>query len=192
MAEQHDRDGQEGAPPPRRLGEVERPRGEPPRTMSDPKELLAGYLDYYRATVLQKLAGLGEVELRGSRLPSGWSPLELLWHLTHVERRWLVWGFDRQDVAAPWGDHDAAGRWRVPEGMSAAEVVRRFEEQCARSRQIVGAAGLADRASTGGRFDTEAEAPALSWILLHLLQEYARHAGHLDIARELADGRVGE
>ncbi|GAA3647760.1 DUF664 domain-containing protein [Streptomyces chitinivorans] len=55
--------------------------------------MASAYLDHYRDTVLRKLAGLSEAELRGSRLPSGWSPLELLWHLTCVERRWFRWGF---------------------------------------------------------------------------------------------------
>lgn len=62
--------------------------------------------------------------------------------------------------------------------------------ECARSREVVAAAGLHEPARTGGRF-TE-EAPELVWILLHVLQEYARHMGQLDVVRELADGAVGE
>lgn len=63
-------------------------------------------------------------------------------------------------------------------------------EQGNRTREIVSRADLADRAPEGPRF--EAEPPALSWILFHVLQEYARHAGHLDIVREMADGDTGE
>ena len=51
---------------------------------------------------------------------------------------------------------------------------------------------LTETAAVGGRFTDEASAPQLQWILLHLIQEYARHTGHLDIARELVDGRTGE
>jgi hypothetical protein len=181
---------------PPRLSDITRPSQEPPGTLGDPKALLAGYLDYYRSVVLEKLDGLSEEELRGSRLPSGWSPLELLWHLTHVERRWLVWGFRGEDVPDPWGDWgedgDGAGRWRVPGDLSVAELVARFRAQCEASRAIVRASGLGERAPVGGRFVTEAETPTLGWILFHRLQEYARHAGHLDIVRELADGVTGE
>ncbi|GAA2412238.1 hypothetical protein GCM10010420_46830 [Streptomyces glaucosporus] len=70
--------------------------------------------------------------------------------------------------------------------------MERFRAQRARSRGIAASAGPADRAAVGGRFATEEEAPALSRILFHVLQEYARHAGHLDIAREPADGTAGE
>ncbi len=51
------------------------------------------YLDYFRSVLVEKLQGLVEENLRGSRLPSGWTPLQLVKHLTYVERRWLVWGF---------------------------------------------------------------------------------------------------
>ncbi|WP_431034583.1 DinB family protein [Streptomyces sp. P6-2-1] len=168
---------------------------EPSRSLADPAELLAGYLDYYRATVLAKLDGLSEAELRGSRLPSGWSPLELLKHLAYVERRWLRWGFlgEEMDDRAAWGDADPeSGRWRVGEDESPARVRALFAQECAHSRRIIAAAGLQDRAATTGRFPPPAEPPTLSWILFHVLQEYARHAGHLDVVRELTDGRVGK
>lgn len=167
-------------------------RAEPAPTLSDPQRLLLEYLEYYRATVLEKLEGLDEEELRRSRLPTGWSPLELLWHLAHVERRWLVWGFLGEELPDPWADWEE-GRWAVPGGMPASEVVRRYQDQVGRSREIVADVPLAARAPVArGRFQSEAEAPTLGWILFHLLQEYARHAGHLDIARELADGATGE
>src|SRR5262249_54016136 len=126
-----------------------------------------------------------------SRLPSGWTPLELLVHLTMMERRWFRWGFAGEQVDDPWGDWDD-GRWHVPDGATTGELVARFQAQCAASRQTVAGVPLAQRARTGGRFANPGEAPALSWIMFHVLQEYARHAGHLDIVRELADGSVGE
>ncbi|WP_326595660.1 DinB family protein [Streptomyces sp. NBC_01803] len=166
---------------------------EPPQTISDPRELLASYLDHYRAVVLEKLDGLGETDLRTSRLPSGWTPLELLWHLAHVERRWLVWGFLGAKVPDPWADRGPDDRWAVPAGMTTAEVVARFRQECARSREIIAGAALTDPAPPHSeRFAPGTPRPALSWILFHLLQEYARHAGHLDIVRELTDGATGE
>jgi uncharacterized damage-inducible protein DinB len=168
---------------------------EPATSVSDPHELLLGHLDYYRDTLLRKLEGLEEETLRSSRLPSGWSPLELVWHLLHVERRWLVWGFNAEQMDDPWGDtaeNAPQGRWHVPERLTTADVLDRFRAQCERSRAVASGSTLHTRAAVGGRFPTEAAAPTLSWILFHLVQEYARHVGQLDVVRELADGSTGE
>jgi hypothetical protein len=171
------------------------PAAEPPKQLADPKELLLSYLDYYRDAVLRKLAGMSEEDLRGSRLPSGWSPLELVVHLTWMERRWLQWDFAGDPLPDPWGDRGGAGpaaRWQLPAGASTEQVRAEFVAQAELSRRTVAGAALTDRARPGGRFATAEEAPTLAWILFHVLQEYARHAGHLDIARELTDGTVGE
>jgi hypothetical protein len=163
---------------------------EPPDSLSDPAELLAGYLDYYRSVVLRKLHGLSDAELRTSALPSGWTPLELLKHLAWVELRWLQWGFAGEPVSEPWGDRGPDGRWLVGPQESAGAVREFFLAQAERSRAITGAAQLTDRAQPGDRF--AGEPPVLGWILFHVLQEYARHAGQLDVVRELADGSTGE
>jgi hypothetical protein len=68
----------------------------------------------------------------------------------------------------------------------------RLRQAGVETRRIAEAHELTDRAALGGRFTDAATAPQLQWILLHLLQEYARHAGHLDIWRELHDGVTGE
>jgi uncharacterized damage-inducible protein DinB len=166
---------------------------EPSDQLSDQRELLIAYLDAYRDAVLRKLAGLSEADLSRSAVPSGWTPIELLNHLAFVERRWLQWGFRGEDIEYPWGDSQSAlGRWSVPEDESAEIVRGRFEKACERSREIVSDAQLSDKSRWGGRFTPEQPPPTLGWILFHLLQEYARHLGHLDIARELIDGAVGE
>ena len=167
---------------------------EPAVSLERPAELLAGYLDGYRAALLDKLDGLSDADLRRSRLPSGWTPLELLTHLANVERRWFCWGFLAEPVDDPWRDSggDPDGRWRVGADETLDDLVDAFRHQCARSREIAAAADLPDRARVGGRFRTPDEAPTLGWILLHVLQEYARHLGHLDVVRELTDGTVGE
>jgi uncharacterized damage-inducible protein DinB len=165
---------------------------EPDDLLSDPAELLAGYLDYYRSALLRKLDGLTDQELRTSLVPSGWTPLELLKHLAYVERRWLQWGFLGRDVEDPWGDLGPQDRWQLADGETAADVIEFFLAQCETSRQIAAAASLPDIAAGGGRFDAQDPPPSLSWILFHLLQEYARHVGQLDVVRELADGAVGE
>ena len=170
-------------------------RGErPDRRLTDPATLLVGYLDFYRAIVAAKVDGLSDAELRTSRLPSGWTPIELLKHLVYMERRWLVWGFLAEPVPDPWGDADADDRWVVAEDETVGGLVAAMLAGGERTRSIVAAADLADVAPFGGRFSSTDDdpPPTLGWILHHILQEYARHAGHLDIARELADGATGE
>lgn len=76
---------------------------EPDRGLADPRELLLGYLDYNRTMVARQFDGLSDVEARTSRLPSGWTPVELLKHLVFMERRWLRWGFAAEAVPEPWG-----------------------------------------------------------------------------------------
>lgn len=166
---------------------------EPPDTLTDPRELLLAYLDYYRAALLRKLDGMSERELRTSRLPSGWTPLALLKHLAFVERRWLRWGFTAEQVDPVWGESDPdTGKWSVAAEESTEEIRSLFLDECARSRRIVAGARLDEPASPGGGFNPPEHRPALSWILFHLLQEYARHVGQLDVVRELADGTTGE
>ncbi|AZS75548.1 Mini-circle protein [Streptomyces lydicus] len=170
------------------------PAAEPPVTLTSPYDLLTGYLDFYRETVLRKLEGMSDAELRNSRIPTGWSPLGLFKHLACVELRWMQWGFKGEHIEEPWAEFkNGSGPWHLEPGETFADVKEFFQEQCARSRAIVAAARLEDQAaSLGGKVPADADRPTLIWILFHLLQEYARHVGHLDIARELADGAVGE
>ncbi|MFC0599404.1 DinB family protein [Streptomyces palmae] len=167
-------------------------RPEPPSSLSDPRELVDAYLDYYRAELLRKLDGLSAKDLRQSRLPSGWTPLELLGHLTWVERRWFQWGFAAEPQQDPWGDRGPDDRWHVADEDTLETLTARFTAQCDASRAVAADVPTERRAAVGGRFSTEAEAPSLGWILFHVLQEYARHVGQLDVVRELADGRVDD
>ena len=166
---------------------------EPPDTLTDPRELLLAYLDYYRAALLRKLDGMAEEDLRTSRLPSGWTPLALLKHLAFVERRWFRWGFAAEDVDPVWGEEDPeTKKWHVGPEETAEQIRALFLDECARSRAIVATADLRRTARTGGGFNPPDHRPALIWILFHMLQEYARHVGQLDVVRELTDGVTGE
>jgi len=153
-------------------------------------EVFLGYLDYFRSVLVSKLDGLPDGELRASRLPSGWTPIELLKHLTYVELRWLEWGFEGRNVVEPWGDN-RDDRWYVAPGETLDELLTALHAQAARSRAVVEAHDLSEVGQPGDRWDGDDPA-TLERILFHLLQEYARHVGHLDIVRELADGTVGE
>ena len=162
---------------------------EPSGESADSAALFSRYLDFYRETVLRKLASLPTSELRVSRLPSGWTPVELLTHLAHMERRWIVWGFLGEDVGDPWGDQ-RDDRWHVPEDRLYADLVAMLREVGRRTSDVLATRSLEERGEPGGRFDDEP--PTLAWICFHVLQEYARHAGHLDVAVELAGGPTGE
>lgn len=152
--------------------------------------VFVGYLDYFRGRVIAKVEQLGGTDRRRSRLPSGWTPLELIKHLTFVELRWLEWGFAGRRVADPWGD-DRNGRWHVSPEETTDDLIATLWEQAARTRAIIETHDLSTVGQPGPRWDG-AEPPTLERILFHLLQEYARHLGHLNIVVELANGPTGE
>jgi uncharacterized damage-inducible protein DinB len=166
------------------------PFPEPTTAVSARAEVFLGYLDYFRSQLVSKLEALPGDELRASRLPSDWTPIELLKHLTYVELRWLEWGFEGRAVADPWGDH-RDDRWYVAPGETLEELVAALRAQAARTRAVVESHDLAEIGQPGERWDGADPAP-LERILFHLLQEYARHIGHVDIVCELAGGQTGE
>jgi uncharacterized damage-inducible protein DinB len=153
-------------------------------------EVLLGYLDYFRSQLVTKLQSLPDGELRSSRLPTGWTPIQLLKHLIQVEVRWLEWGFEGRAVPDPWADW-RDGHWYVAADESLADLVAALHSQAARSRAVVQAHELTDVGQPGERWDG-ADPASLERVLLHLMQEYARHLGQLDIVCELAGGAVGE
>ncbi len=148
------------------------------------------YLDYFRSGIALRVERLGEDELRSSRLASGWTPLELVKHLRYVELRWLEWGFMGGDVGDPWGDQ-RGGRWFVADTETREDLLTALLVQGETSRRIIEANDLEATGRPSPRWDGKAP-PTLERILFHLLQEYARHLGHLDIVVELSGGPVGE
>jgi uncharacterized damage-inducible protein DinB len=169
---------------------VSTPFPEPTAAVSSRTEVFLCYLGYFRSRLVSKLESLPDGELRSSRLPSGWTPIELLQHLRFTELRWLEWGFAGRTVADPWAD-ERDGRWYVAAGQSLEQLVTELHAQAARTRAIVESHDLADPGQPGPRWDG-ADPPPLERVLFHLLQEYARHVGQLDIVAELAGGETGE
>jgi len=163
---------------------------EPTKPARSRTEVFLRYLSYFRSCLVTKVTDLPATELRSSRLPSGWTPLELLKHLQHVEMRWLEWGFDGREVPDPWAD-SKDGRWHVTDNDTLDGLVAALAAQADRSRAIIEAHDLADVGQPGDRWDGD-EPASLERILFHLLQEYARHVGHLDIVAELGGGSTGE
>jgi hypothetical protein len=171
--------------------------GEPAQEeVRDEASGFAAYLAYYRNAVAEGVLGLSAAEQRTTRLPSGWTPVELLSHVLHMEQRLFVWGFLGEDVDRPWGDwsrddpwddtDDAPEpRWVVPDDVTADALAGRLAMVGERTNQVLAEHDLDELAPPGPRWD-EGEIPSLRWICFHVLQEYARHAGHLDIAMELS------
>ena len=153
-------------------------------------EVFLRYLDFFRTRVTAKIQAIPDAELRRSRLPSGWTPLELVKHLRYVELRWLVWGFEGRDVGDPWGDREG-DRWSVGPQETTATLLADLRAQGARSRAIIEAHRLDEVGQPGERWGG-ADPATLERVLFHLLQEYARHVGHLDVVTELATGASGE
>jgi uncharacterized damage-inducible protein DinB len=153
-------------------------------------EVFTSYLDYFRARLVSKLSSLPPEALRTSMLPSGWAPIELLKHVRYVERRWLEWGFEGRQVADPWGDQQD-DRWHVGPEETLPALIAALQAQAAVSAAIVARHDLAEIGQPGERWDGGAPA-SLERVLFHLVQEYARHLGQLDVVSELAGGEVGE
>ena len=166
------------------------PFPEPTVPASGRAEVFVRYLDFFRAAVIAKVAALGDEELRRSRLPSGWTPLELVKHLRYVELRWIEWGFQGAEVGQPWGDQRDE-RWYVAPGESRDSLLAALSAQGAHTTAAITGNELTTPGAPGPRWNGAPPA-TLERVLFHLLQEYARHLGHLDIVAELAGGPVGE
>ena len=166
---------------------------EPGPGIVDPAARFLDYLDYFRAEVSRKVSDLDDRRLHESLLPSGWTPIQLVAHLVHMERRWFVWGFLAEPVDDPWGDHRdgaASGAWATDGTLD--DLLAAMDDGGRRTTEIVTSHDLMEHAATGGRFPDGEPAPTLLSILFHVVQEYARHMGHLDVVRELIDGTTGE
>lgn len=157
-----------------------------PRQDGDERETLTTMLDYLRATVLVKVDGLTDEQARRTSVPpSTLTPAGLVKHLTGVERFWFSIDFAAHDVPWPWPDDDKHGAFALEPGDTLAGVVAAYQAECERSRQVVAAASLDDPARGEGMTFN------LRFALAHLIEETARHCGHLDLLRERIDGATG-
>jgi len=168
-------------------------RTDPPTTGLELAQLTA-FLDLQRETVLLKSEGLSAEQLARPHPPSSLTLGGLLNHLALVEDSWFRVRFAGLPDDAPWAgidwDADPDYEFRTAADLSPDELRQRYRETCARSRAVVAAAPSLDQLSaqkrrSGEHFD-------LRWVLLHLIEETARHAGHADLLREAIDGTVGE
>ena len=164
-----------------------------PPWAGDEKQTLLAFLRYHRATLRMKCAGLTPEQLvRRSAQPSTMCLLGLVRHLSKVEAAWLRSRFDGEDVTLPYStdEHPNADfDVFVADDRSVAEAWAVYDEQVARADAIVEAGELDAIARRPTR---QGDLPSLRWILVHLIEEYARHNGHADLLREAIDGATGE
>ena len=153
------------------------------------KSVLHEFLAYQRVSVLEIISGLSDDVLRTPVLPFGWMPLGLVEHLAHAERHWFQEVVTGSAEPMPWPDGDCPPLTTL---RSSAVVLEFYREQCALSDRLIAATALT--AVPVGRHPDEplaSQTTDLRRIILHMIEETARHAGHLDAARELIDGRTG-
>ena len=155
----------------------------------DELRLLTEFLTFLRLTAVAKVEGLGTAD--ASATPIGTSPvvsaLGVLKHLTAVERWWLSIETGGADLPSLWGE-DADASWRLGADDAVDSVVAAYRAEWERSARALEGLGPDDRT----RADRDGRGRTVRWVLAHLVQETARHVGHLDLLRELADGAKGE
>ncbi|OJV91125.1 MAG: hypothetical protein BGO39_26330 [Chloroflexi bacterium 54-19] len=152
--------------------------------------MLDSFLDYHRATLLWKVRGVGDEDLRRSSVPtSTMTLLGLVKHLAYVERSWFQHRFKNDNVTFPWTKEDPDADWRIEPDETTEGILRLYDEECEKSRQIVAAASLDEKAA---RSWPDGNSPTLRWIMYHMIEETARHNGHADLLREAVDGATGE
>jgi uncharacterized damage-inducible protein DinB len=166
-------------------------RLDPPRQAGE-RETLETFLDFYRETIQLKVSGMSGQDAVKVIVPSGWSLLGIVKHMGYVEQNWFRTRFaGEQDLPVPWTDEDPDADFRIEPDETVQGVIDFYREQCERSRAIAAGASLDDMAEEWPPDRPPEKRPNLRWILVHMIEETARHAGHMDVARELIDGTTG-
>ncbi|WP_433477940.1 DinB family protein [Spirillospora sp. CA-142024] len=151
------------------------------------KESLKVSLDRHRDVVLWKLNGLDEERARRPMTPSGTSLLGLTKHLAAVEYNWFCETFGRETEPLPFDDDDPEADLRVEPDETMAGIVAFYERARAASDKVIDELDLDSRGTAW-----HGATVSLRWVLIHMVEETARHAGHMDILRELVDGATGD
>jgi uncharacterized damage-inducible protein DinB len=156
----------------------------------DERSTLTTLLDYTRATVHAKCVSISAAHAR--QAPLGTSPLisisGLVNHLRWVEYGWIQRAIFGQPDRGPWTDDDPDREMRIAVEVPIGQLLDEYKAQCAQNRAAIATLDLDSRSQ---RKISTGETVTLRWILLHLIEETARHNGHIDLLREMADGVTG-
>ena len=145
------------------------------------------YLDWYREGLLLKVAGLSDEDMKRRLVASETTLFGIVHHLAYVERWWFQDVFAGRKVEYPWSDDDPDAEWHLEGSISSDEAIDLYKKECEINRQIVAAAEPEDLAKKEEFGDT-----MLRRVMIHMIEETARHLGHADILRELIDGQTGQ
>ncbi len=151
------------------------------------KESLQASLDRHRDVVLWKLHGLGDEQLRRPMTPSGTSLLGLVKHLAATEYGWFSETFGRETEPLPFDDDDPDADLRPEPHETAADIVAFYRRATAASDSVI-----ADHEPDSVGTAWYGDQVTLRYTLIHMIEETARHAGHMDVLRELLDGTTGD
>lgn len=166
-------------------------RSEPPYRL-DERAMLDAWLDYHRATLEWKCAGLTHAQLTARAVPpSTMSLLGLVRHMAAVEQNWFRRCFGR-DTTSPtlyYSDDDPDGDFDNVDTADVDEAFATWRAECDFGRVLTASAASLDDLGIRARDGSEV---SLRWILLHMIEEYARHNGHADLLRQCIDGEVGD
>ena len=168
-------------------------RDEPSTTASE-REMLDGWLDYHRSTLLVKCAGLTDEQLRKRSIePSGLSLIGLLRHMTIIEYAWFEKVFSGEPERTLYSSADDPDyEINAVDEASGDEALAEFLRACEVSRQLTAGRALDEVCVYTPADGTAAGEYSLRWIIIHMIEEYARHNGHADLLRERIDGVTGE
>ena len=157
----------------------------------DERTTLLTMLQYTRDTAAEKCRDLADEHVGAAPLPG--SPLMSLGgvvnHLRWVEHSWIENRFVDGPDLGPWTDEEPDKEFSIGAETPIEQTLTEYDEQIARTDAIIAGLDLDDRSHYPGR---DGQHPTLRWVILHLIEENARHNGHLDILRELADGATGD
>ena len=156
---------------------------------ADERSMLESWLDFHRSTLAMKCDGLSDDELRERSVPpSSISLLGLVRHMADVERNWFRWVLSGEHGPGLfWTPENEDGDFDDVDDASVDEAFDAWRAECANARQVAASLQLED---TGTR--RHGERVSLRWVLVHMIEEYARHNGHADFLRERIDGATGE
>jgi uncharacterized damage-inducible protein DinB len=154
-----------------------------PFIVGDERTTLLAFLAYLRQSIVRKVEDLSEEDARRAIAPSGWTLAGLLKHLTASERYWFrhVWAgepgisFDRRS-------------WDVADGVTVDQLIDDYREAWKESDRLIEGATTFDVACAE---EHRTHRMSLRWVVVHMIEETARHAGHADVTRELLDGSTG-
>lgn len=160
---------------------------------ADEASTLVAFLDYHRAVILDKCGGLTRTQLAARLEPSTMTLIGIVYHLALVESSWFAERFLGEELGEPWAsvdwEADRDWEWHHAAKMEPDDVFAAYRTAFTRSNEITAAAASLDQMSVRNR---DGQPWSLRWILVHMIEETARHAGHADLIRESIDGEVGD